>query len=204
MVSHREKWNRHLSLIHTPLVLRVGRYSHLRTTCVWFGETCHSLNHYFRFPPFFFFTPPPEGAGAGTGVSGRFPPCVTGEAAVACEGGAGRAAEVGLSGLFVIFWIRERFNASKRPRKIEECVLNFKHVASSVILRTSFPSEDFHFTLYRVFLGELVYKFSAASWYSCHELMYTMIALRLRLDDNGHQQSPCVYRIGVDESGKLT
>lgn len=114
--------------MHT-LAQRVRRYSHLHTPYVWFRETCHSLNYYFRFPPFFFFTPPPEGADAGTGVSGRFAPCVTGEgeAAMACEGGVERAAEVGLRGLFVIFWIRERFSASKRPRKIEECVLNFKH-----------------------------------------------------------------------------
>lgn len=82
---------------------------------------------------------------------------------MACEGFAERVGGVGFGVLFVIFWIRERFSASKRPRKIEECVLNFKHVTLSVILRTSFPSEDFHFTLYRVFLGELVYKFSAAS-----------------------------------------
>ena len=91
------------------------------------GETCHSLSSYFRFPPFFFFTPPPEGADAGTGVSGKFAPCVTGEAAMACEGGAERAVEIDLRGLFVIFWIRERFSASKRPRKMEEWVLNFKH-----------------------------------------------------------------------------
>ena len=31
----------------------------------------------------------------------------------------------------------------------------------------------------RTFLGELMYNFSAASWYSCHELMYTMIVRRL-------------------------
>lgn len=109
---------------------------------------------------------------------------------MACGGGAERAVGVGFRGLFVIFWIRERFNASKRPMKIEECVLNFRHVTSSVILRTSIPSEDFHFTVYRVFRGELVYKFSAASWYSCHELIYTMIERQLRprlqLDD-GHQ-----------------
>ncbi len=46
---------------------------------------------------------------------------------MACEGCAEGAVEVGFRGLFVIFWIRERFSASKRPRKIEECVLNFKH-----------------------------------------------------------------------------
>ena len=45
----------------------------------------------------------------------------------ACEGFAERAGGVGFGILFVIFWIRERFSASKRPRKIEECVLNFKH-----------------------------------------------------------------------------
>lgn len=46
---------------------------------------------------------------------------------MACEGFAERAGGVGFGVLFVIFWIRERFSASKRPRKIEECVLNFKH-----------------------------------------------------------------------------
>ena len=50
-----------------------------------------------------------------------------------------------------------------------------------------------------------MYKLSAASWYSCHELMYTMIAGRLRLDD-GHQHSPWddQSEMGMDEADKLT
>ena len=143
-------------------------------------------------------------------MPGKLEPCRTGEAAaLACAGdGESVTAGAGATGggrLFVIFWMRERLSASNRPRKMEECVLNFIHclivfffgrqiqrqlqskairtVTLSVILRTNLPSEDFHFTLYRVsqqvspnlfalaltcmrahtFLGELAYKFSAAS-----------------------------------------
>jgi len=62
---------------------------------------------------------------------------------------------------FCIFWMRERLRASNLLRKTEENVLNLRHcrdvrsvernmkivrtAVSSVILRTSFPSDDFHF-----------------------------------------------------------
>jgi hypothetical protein len=71
-------------------------------------------------------------------------------------------------------------------------MLRERTVVLSVIFNTSFPSEDFHFTQYLVYLdtvsfsrkkrraqrtllGDFAYKASAASWYSCQDAIYTMI-----------------------------
>lgn len=72
---------------------------------------------------------------------------------------------------FVIFCMRDRFRASNRLRKIDEWVLYFKHVVSSVIFNTSLPSDGFHLTQYRALFGDFEYNASACRWYSCHEDM---------------------------------
>jgi hypothetical protein len=94
----------------------------------------YPIIHFFF--PFFFFTPPVDALD----VLGKLEPCRTGETAAACAWGAESAAEAigaaaALDGRrqFIIFWIRERLSASKRPRKIDEWVLNFRHCVVGVL-----------------------------------------------------------------------
>jgi hypothetical protein len=112
---------------------------------------------YFFFLGFFFFTPL---AAAGAPV------------VIAADGGgptsSGADTSVSTGRRFCIFSIKERFKASKRLRNIDEEILNFRHCRSnqrwmdscegalehtvvlSVIFKTNFPSDPFHFTQYRV------------------------------------------------------
>lgn len=79
--------------------------------------------NYFFFFGFFFFTPPPAGPAtlgveAGVAVS-LWDVSVVSACKIPATTGAGR--------LFCIFCISDRFSASKRLRKSDEYVLNFKH-----------------------------------------------------------------------------
>ena len=124
---------------------------------------------YFFFFCFFFFTPPPADAVGivdvvGTVGTGVERPVSTGERISATEAGIDASFR---RCWFCIFCMRDKFRDSNRLRKIDEFVLNLRHfwengwgcntsefdfgltVVLSVIFKTNFPSDDFHFTQYR-------------------------------------------------------
>lgn len=127
----------------------------------------HSARHPpFLFFGFFFFTPPPLADGVGIAPDGD----IAGAAAVsACETFSPTYDDncVGVDSTtvrrFCIFSINDRFKVSNLLRNMEEYVLNLIQLVLSVIFNTSFPSDAFHLTQYRVFTGDFAYRASAAS-----------------------------------------